>query len=161
MDKMNLQYAAGMFDADGSVTISKRVEERKLGTYTRYQVRVSLLSITPTVPQLYAHTFSGKVYYEDKSIKHPSWRPVYTWIAVSRVASAFLRKVHPFLINKQEEAEAALALEDSIARYKYNLRCEPDRANVLAYRESLRKKITDLKKRSYPLLDTAPNQLRV
>lgn len=157
MYKMSTEYAAGMFDADGSVTISKRIEQRSMGEYRRYQVRVSLLSISPTVPALYKEMYGGSLHYEDKSIKNPNWRPSHTWIAVSRVASSFLSQIAPFLINKQEEAYVALALEESIAAHRYNLRKFPERQSVLEYRESLRQKITFLKKRSYPLSILPPD----
>jgi hypothetical protein len=154
---VSLEYAAGMFDADGSVTITKRIEQRVESEYRRYQTRCSIMSISPYVPQRFANTFGGKVYYSSRQHINPNWRPAHTWIVVSRDASSFLHSVRDFLINKQEEADCALALEASIQAHKYNLRRHPERQTVLDYRESLRQKITDLKKRSYPLLNHAPN----
>lgn len=154
---MDNSYAAGIFDGEGCVMISKRIEQRVLGEYRRYQVRTQLTSINPVVPYLFKEAYGGSVHYVDlKSAKNPNWRPQYDWIAVSRVASNFLRQILPHLLMKNEEAELALALEDSIQAHKYNLRKFPERQSVLNYRDKLREDMMLLKKRAYPLLDQAP-----
>lgn len=164
MNKLDVRYAAGMFDADGSVTISSYTYPNS--SHTRYQVRTSMLSISPMVPERLAATFGGKVYYHDNRKRNPNWRPAYDWIAVSRAASDFIQQVLPHLINKREEAELAAALQHCIDTNRKRLgNCfyaeAPEREAIFSYRKSLMVQMQELKKRSYPLLDQAPNQLRV
>ena len=117
-------YLAGLFDGEGSITISKRSARSKSGRYIPYYVLVVCLVNThlPTILTFAEMFRSGnRRVYPTTYAKKPrteNGRPCYTWNVASEVAENFLRCVHPYLRIKKEEADLAFEFRDHIRRYK-------------------------------------------
>ncbi len=99
MDRVELAYAAGYFDGEGMVTISKSVGS--------YGIRVVLSNTyKPTVEWLHEN-FGGVV---SRAFKGSSkWRQAWRWQASGFVAYNFLIQVYSYLREKAPQADEALA----------------------------------------------------
>jgi hypothetical protein len=161
------RYSAGLFDADGCVRIARW--QKPNSTHVRYQVIATVSNCHSGVIEALMATYGGSIHTELRSLRNPNHRNWHAWHAGSKVASAFLRRVLPHLIVKKEEAELALALQEHINQTAYMAPGRPakggrakfreDREEIHAFREDLYRRISELKKRSYPpLLSDGPSE---
>lgn len=118
------EYAAGFFDGEGCVRISRVGERYKL------QVKISQLDRRPL--DLLSNKYGGVVY---ESSRCPYWE------IASRQASTFLSAILPYLIVKKKEAEIAVEFQ---ATMFYRGR-KPVEASVLAARTSMHDQMKALK----------------
>jgi hypothetical protein len=79
---------------------------------------------------------------------------VYRWAVGNQICARFLRQIVPYTIVKGEEIAIALELQASIDLWKFKLgnhsRFHPERDRVLADRERLCLKISELKHLTFP-----------
>lgn len=92
------EYAAGMFDGDGTVTTRKQTKGN--GQY----LCVELYSDYRPILEAFKNTYRGTIYPNYRGGKSERWA------ASCSVAEEFLRRVMPFLIIKHERAERSLEL---------------------------------------------------
>lgn len=153
------QYAAGLFDGEGYVRISKW--ENKEKTKVRNQIYAGInMTFLPVITEL-KNAFGGSVHINRHSLRNPNQRDCFVWNASSLIAANFFRRILPHLIVKREEVELALELQASIDEWKFKLgnkwAYHPERDAVLAYRDELRHRISELKRRTFSLeVDRGP-----
>lgn len=94
-------WAAGFFDGEGCVFISKQV--RSEGKYTEYKMRVSISQKSKTPLELIKQLYGGTI------SPHPSgWQ----WQCGSQIGASFLRAIEPYLICKNDQVRLALEFQD-------------------------------------------------
>lgn len=104
--EVDLAYAAGLFDGEGSVGVCWRVQAKK-STMKTYAVKASVAMIDqPTILWLVA-TFGG---HYDQTCKTKSGNIIHRWTLHARKAADFLELISPYLKLKQDRAEAAIKL---------------------------------------------------
>jgi len=102
--KGDLLYAAGLFDGEGGITIVKQA-----GNTYRLDVRIT--STNKAVLRWYKARFGGWVCKQTPN-KHVKWcLPCWYWAASSKMATAFLAKVYPYLRVKRKQAKLALEFQ--------------------------------------------------
>lgn len=107
--KGDLLYAAGLFDGEGGITIAKQA-----GSTYRLDVRIT--STDKAVLRWFKARFGGWVCRQTPNKRVKRCRPCWYWAASSRVASAFLAKVYPYLRVKRRQAKLALAFQKQCIR---------------------------------------------
>lgn len=143
---LDTRYVAGLFDADGCVTIIRA----KRGETTRYVLRVDISNCYAPVINALKAQFGGSVVCrhlagrKKRDPKEYGIRDTYTWITSAQCARAFLRRVLPYLIVKREEATVALT-------FQRRLGLRPVDAVELAERDRLAHLCSSLKRRRYDL----------
>lgn len=157
---MDIRYVAGLFDGEGFVRVAKWAKPNSV--HVRYQV-VGGIGMThrPVIEALQAQ-FGGTIYANRHDLRNPKARVQFMWHFASQTGASFLRQIVPHLIVKKEEVELALELQDDIDKYRHKLgnqfRLNPQRDEILAYRDSLASRIHALKKRAYaPLVESGPS----
>ena len=105
---MDLSYFAGFFDADGSITITRR--KNYTGNYV-YTLRCFVINTDRRVLEEYKKRFNGGI-----SIAHNfperKWKTCYRWAIVSAQAKAFLRRIEKFLLIKKSRARLVIEFQE-------------------------------------------------
>lgn len=148
---MELAYAAGLFDGEGYVRIARYAKPNS--THVRWQVIAGLgMTYKPIIVSLHKQ-FNGSLYVNDHSKRNPNHRPQFMWETKSQDACIFLRQVLPFLVVKLDEAILCLDLQANIETYKFKLGNRfwkhTDHASIVAYRQSLADRVSELKHRRW------------
>lgn len=123
-------YAAGFFDAEGCVLISRERERI-------YRLRVAITSTDRGVLEWFSSKFGGWV--TNQPDNRPNKRKRWCWVAWSSTAAEFLRFVLPDLIIKREQVDLALAFWKRVGKA---IRLSGDEIVV---RESFKERISSLK----------------
>lgn len=145
------RYAAGLFDGEGYVRISKWENPEK--TKVRNQIYAGLnVTFRPVIEALQG-TYGGSIHVNRHSLRNPNQRDCFVWNVSSQKAATFFRLILPYLIIKREEVELALELQASIDEWRFKLgnrwAYHPERDAVLAYRDSIARRISELKHRTF------------
>lgn len=104
-----LEYMAGFFDGEGSISI---VHSRHKDGRNTFQVLVQISNINKKILDLYKEAFGGQVY--EVKTKKSNHRQAYYWKVVSRDANKFLRAIYPYLKLKFLQAELAIEFQELI-----------------------------------------------
>ncbi len=151
---MDDRYAAGLFDGEGYVRIARWAKPGS--KHIRYQVIGGIGMTHRPVIEALREAYGGSVNMNRHDLRNKNHRIQFTWHVGSQIACDFLRRVMPHLVVKREEAEIALALQEHIDTNPYvsagRNALRDDRTDIIAHRESLYRKISALKKRSFPPL---------
>jgi len=101
MNNIEIGYAAGLFDGEGSVGISKRSSGQIF-----LQVQISMRC--KEIPEWFGNHFGGNavVYKQGKHALGSG--PICKWSISGCSAHEFLEIIAPYLIEKREQAEVAL-----------------------------------------------------
>lgn len=105
---MNIAYFAGFFDADGTVGISKRVNQRKNEIF---MLVVVVYNSSRVVLEKFKEFFSSGSIHIAHDYPERGWKTGYRWTICAKAANRFLTQVIPFLIVKKERAEIALGFQ--------------------------------------------------
>lgn len=141
-----LNYAAGIFDGEGCVRITK--QQRDNGRSLQYAILVSISQKDGRLMDWLYGNFGGVVYMSHKT-SQDNW--VYNWRADNRKGYKFLKAVYPFLIVKKQQVEVAIRFQERLkyARHKTKddqRRFAPLSQSELNERESMFLEIKKLKK---------------
>lgn len=105
---MNLDWLAGMFEGEGTVTISS-------GGRRGYTVLIACLSNTDeSIPREFHRRWGGSLRWTQP--KSERARPALTWRAGSATAAAFLRDIQPHIQTKRVREKVQLALDYHASR---------------------------------------------
>ena len=108
MNDIDLAYAAGIIDGEGSIQIRKhRRSEYYVGYHYCMDVQVSM--IDPEVPLWLKRTFGGSLQFYPAKGKR---QEVYHWAITTNKAATFLSLILPFLKIKGAQAEIALEFQN-------------------------------------------------
>lgn len=106
---LNLAYAAGLFDGEGSVGFTK--------TSSGYRLRVSMNSTDLALVRFMHQQFGGCLYEE---IDRRRERHQHQWIATGEVACRFLEAVRPYMREARKIARADIVIGEYIPLHGAN-----------------------------------------
>lgn len=130
-------YAAGFFDAEGSVSI--------VGGGKTYNLLVSVANTARDILDRFSERFCGAVYVKDRTPKRDGFnrRVAWNWHASCKTADKFLESILPYLVVKKDQA--LLGIE-----YQAKKRVSA-RGTTAAISEFYRGKMTELNRRGKPV----------
>jgi len=138
----HLAYAAGIIDGEGCIgAYNVRQATSTKSPYAQVTIRVAMTS--PLALKRLQSLFGGTLRAKKRiNVK----RMVFDWCVRNRHAEAALRQLLPYLCEKREQAEVALALAELRRGQKRTVRLtEAD----IAEREQYVQKLKDLKRVEY------------
>ena len=106
---MDIQYLAGFFDGEGSVSIGH--SQHKSGSQT-FQVRVQIGNTNLKVLKEFRRRFGGGIVTLKKYKAHHT--QAYMWYIASTKAIGFLKKILPHLVIKKSQAEFAVLFQTKL-----------------------------------------------
>ncbi len=107
MNKTIYAYAAGVIDADGSITIVKRYP-----TSTRtdmYHLKIRVGTCDKELPEWFMSNFGGTISFRKRP--NPNHRDLYTWIIEYKKSLKVLYAIEPYLIVKKKQAQLAIQFQ--------------------------------------------------
>ncbi|SRR6266568_4060094 len=109
---MDIQYLAGYFDGEGSISIQKWEGVKRPGSNvtTSYQLHIKVTNTYRVVLGEFQQRFGGKVMSRGVSKQFPNSRPVYDWAIGGKLARTFLTEILPYLVEKRPQAELTLQM---------------------------------------------------
>lgn len=110
--KIILAQFAGMMDCDGDIGIRK---DNRQDTY--YQ-RIGFTNTNIKIIEWIVENFGGSVPKETVR-NNPRWKNFYKWTLGSSSSYKLLKKIRPYLIIKQEQADLAIELYDKVSKWNY------------------------------------------
>ena len=148
---LDIRYVAGLFDGDGYIRINRW--EKPESIHIRYNLHGGInMTYRPVIEQLHRQ-FGGNFHRHARTkLTH---RTLYLWTVTSATCADFLRQIRPYVVVKAEEVDVALELQDSIDAWKHKLghhyKLHPQRDRVIAHRERLYARISELKRVTFDL----------
>jgi hypothetical protein len=112
MNEVDLAYAAGIFDGEGSVSIihTKTGHTKADGSiYRHYRLQVCVVNTNPILCQWLKETFGGCI---TQSHKGENRLPLWQWIKPSHKGAKFLKLIQPYLHLKSPQVKLALEFQD-------------------------------------------------
>lgn len=108
MEEVELSYAAGFVDADGSISVVVGGHSKTNVVY--YRLLIQVTGRNPIVPRWLASKFGGFVTI-DKKNQHGVDRRYYHWSILGSKAAQFLSEIMPYLRIKKEQAELGIEFQ--------------------------------------------------
>lgn len=148
---LDIRYVAGLFDADGWITINKW--DHKGRDYIRYQLFVGLAQVHYPIIARLKIQFGGLLHRQDSASKRNSkCRIAYQWRLSSRDARQFLKDIRPWLVVKRPQADLAIEFQDHVTKHASDFKYRPHmRGELYAYREDVLARLKALKAYSYDI----------
>jgi len=111
IDNLDLAWAAGIMDGEGSITIlNSSIRRLKNGHPARYpQLNLWLSNYDPKMVLKFKQWFGGTYYILNRRDRR---KPIHCWCAACKKAENALRLLLPYLVTKKEQAELALLFRD-------------------------------------------------
>lgn len=133
---------AAYIDGEGCISIARVKGYAKSSRPVLY-LSITVANTDPRLIQWLTTRFGGATHVAKRPHGKP-WSPAYTWNAASRHGAELLRRALPFFIIKREQAEIALAFQDTIvADRRYGRTGRP--AELLAEQDQMREQLFALK----------------
>jgi len=104
-DTVSLNYCAGYFDGEGTITLMTQTNKYGKTLY----LRIALTTGDRESLSVFSRLFGGPVTVE--SPRPFSKRPIFAWRKNGPKAQEVLKRLAPLLIAKKSKAEAALTLD--------------------------------------------------
>ena len=159
------QYIAGLFDGEGSITITRRYKDGKTWYCLVTNLTNTYLPILETIRAMFDPR-NQKLVRQSLKSNHAyltARMPCYSWQAASAVAEKFLHCIYPYLHIKKEQAELAFEFREHIAKYRHvhkiggqhrdNIEAwfaSPIYTKIQSERSAMWQRMKDLKHISYP-----------
>jgi len=139
---MDIKYAAGFFDGEGHIALHISDRQHTNGkTYKRYQVECCVTQLEPDVLQMFVDEFGGYLYERKaRATKSGEMHQRWDWKLTQQKCAAFLERIAPHLIVKQEEAHIALEFARTFSE-KTTARTAAVDMNTLLLRRELAEQI--------------------
>ena len=137
----DLAWAAGFFDGEGYVTIGRSVSKYKDKTYHGYYLRVGINHVAPEPLEKFDEMFGGGLKRNVVSNCNDGCnrKPRTQWQLQETKAIEFLKKIYPYLCNKEKAAD--IAFEFTSTRGGHG-KIVPD--DVRAKRQELKERLMEL-----------------
>lgn len=91
-------YAAGYIDGDGCIYLGKFTQKPDI---TVYEYSVQVVSVKRHVLDIFKDLWGGYILKKPFREKH---RDAYCWTIKGRISAYFIQAIHPFLVQKHNEA---------------------------------------------------------
>lgn len=135
---------AAYLDGEGHLAINLYSKKNK-GRFAQHYLVAGVTNTDPRLILWCAKTFGGHVNIADNRQQvNKNWRTCYKWLVTCRMAADIIRGCLPYLIIKREQAEIALAFQDSmrpIGGHRTKKLSETEKS----FREECRQGLHDLK----------------
>ncbi len=140
MTDFEIGWTAGIIDGEGCIGVYDH--RTKSGNQFRLVVRVDMVSKT-AIDKLHS-LWGGSVSWKKKS---PPARNQWAWFTSSCTAARILERILPHLIEKKNQAEAALVFQETKKRGYFDRgRGQRTPPAILEYRQSLSDQLKQMKK---------------
>ena len=112
-EKCFLAYIAGLIDGEGCINIIKT--QRKLETldgvksYLSYRAQIAINMADALALAMLKDLFSKSHLYYYRNKTQENRKPIWMWCIYDNNCWDFLKKIQPYLINKQEESRVLLS----------------------------------------------------
>jgi hypothetical protein len=147
LTETDLAYVAGIVDGEGCIQVQK-YKKRKRERSTPYKLQLRVSNTDLRLVQHLQSLFPGYIY--NGSEKRKNRRNQFYWHVNGKKAAHILEKLVPFLVSKKDQAEIAIAFQDTFNQY-YGIYGLPK--EIIAFREECYQKCRKLKKKEFkPLL---------
>lgn len=152
---LDIRYVAGLFDADGYITINKWPHPGR--DYIRYQLFVGISQVYRPLILTFKDQFGGMMHRNDSAHRrNENCRIVYAWRLASRNAAAFLTEISPWLVVKKPQAELAIRFQEHVTRHASDFKYRPHmRDELYTYRENVLAEMKALKSYSFDVPNKA------
>ena len=123
---------------------------------TIYQLHAVIGVNYRPVVVLLQENYGGSIHENRHDLRNPKNRIQFNWIAPSRQAADFLRRIRPYLIIKADQADLALEFQANIDEWKQGRKLgnrggyHPDRDKVFAWRAEVAQRLSEMKKVAFP-----------
>lgn len=131
MNKDDIAYAAGLFDAEGSISITK--SKRKRCISPSYKLHINLTSTNWPILNWFKNNFGGCISCDKRKKKS-----CFQWATATNVAANFLQEIIQDLQIKKLQTKLAFRFRDEIRTGRKHGRIAPE---SLKRREQLRNQI--------------------
>ena len=116
MNKDDIAYAAGLFDAEGSVSITKSKRKRCISPH--YELHINLTSTNWPILNWFKNNFGGCISRDKRKRK-----ACFQWTTSTNVAANFLQKIIPDLQIKKLQVRLAPQFQAEIRKRKNYKHC--------------------------------------
>lgn len=146
---LDIRYVAGLFDADGWVTINKWPHPGR--DYVRYQLFVGIGQVHYPLIASLKKQFGGLLHRNDSAHRrNPKCRIVYMWRLSSKDARQFLTDILPWLVVKKSQAALAIQFQEHVTRHASDFKYRSHmRAGLYSYRENVLTQLKEMKSLSF------------
>lgn len=104
-------WAAGFFDGEGCIMLTKRHRKNSLN----YDLRITVANTDIRSLHKFRQMFGGSIQVQVRP-DHERWLPSWTWVAQNRAAEQCLLRLLPWLVVKHEQAELAIRSRQYVDR---------------------------------------------
>lgn len=108
LNEASLAYIAGLFDGEGSVTITRRKQ------WNYFFLTITITNTNKDVISKLQELLGGSVHH--KIYKNPKYKQGWYWQANTKRAGLILEKLLPYLIIKRGKAEIAIQFQNHIRK---------------------------------------------
>lgn len=106
---------AAFIDGEGCIRITEKKEKHYPRAYLYLQINIS--NTDPRLPAWLKKTFGGGVYHSRRASKlNVRWSDCFMWMVSGGRVAELLQGCMPYFIIKREQAETALAFQETIGR---------------------------------------------
>lgn len=113
IQEIDLAYAAGLFDGEGSISIIKQNSQKDRLTPS-FTLVVALANNDPQAHLFFVNKFGGTVNYSNR------WHRTYQWKLFANEASKFLTLILPYLRLKKYRASIGIQFQIEKVRFSDN-----------------------------------------
>ena len=140
ISELDIAYAAGIIDGEGSIVISKA--KQKVGNGYSYEILVAVHMMDGYIPKWMSECFGGR--FSKTKVNHANKKGdfAYYYHANGSRAKIFLELIIPHLKIKRKQAEAALYLQNKLTQNPNGKRVT---AEMYKERDALKMLIEELK----------------
>lgn len=155
MHENDLAYAAGFFDAEGCVLISK--SKGTIGMiHPLYYLRVKMGVTNQSIMNWFKYQFGGSLSVIRGKKKQK--KILFHWQIGTRPAEIFLRQIFPYLQLKKPQTKLAFLFQNEMRRKKPHKRVSPE---FLHLREQLRNQVSLLNQGHFDIECKIPDKFKI
>jgi len=107
-DKIDLAYAAGVIDSDGSIMIRHGKARTK---FPRHILTIVVGMADADACKWLHEKWPGRLWVQQDN---PKWRPIFRWQIYSNKAAEFLKQILPYLKVKSRQAKIAIEFQEKL-----------------------------------------------
>lgn len=134
IDVVDLAYAAGIIDGEGSIYITRSIRrfmtEAGLRERPAYVLRITVVHTDRPLVDWLAETFGGGA--RTLPVRDKKWKPQFVWVAGGGRAAQITGVLLPYMRVKVDQAELALEFQSRIGTRKPRPRLTEEEQSIRA-----------------------------